>query len=216
MIVKKFLHSCILLEDHGKRLLIDPGDFVFREGRISPQDIGGVDVILFTHGHHDHFFPEALKIILKSKPAVVLAHEEIAKVLIQEGITYESISAGEKKIVEGFEVEAFSAPHGPSTTVPAPFNMAYKIDNTVLHPGDCITLGGVIAPVLALPVVGSWMRVVDAIEFAKRVKPRQAIPIHDVFIKESFLKFFYESYEKRLGEAGIDFVRMESGKEIKI
>lgn len=216
MIIKKFLHSCTLIEENGKRLLIDPGDFVFREGKISPKDLGGVDVILFTHGHADHFSPEALKIILKSKPAVVLAHEEIAKVLTQEGISYDTISAGEKKIVQGFQIEAFGAPHGPSTTVPAPFNMAYKIDNKVLHPGDCITLEGVTAPVLALPVVGSWMRVVDAIEFAKRVKPQKVIPIHDVFIKESFIELFYESYEKRLAEASIDFIRTELGKEIEI
>lgn len=60
------------------------------------------------------------------------------------------------------------------------------------------------------------MRFVDAIEFAKRVKPQKVIPIHEVFIKESFMELFYESYEKRLREVNIVFVPLGSGNKVEV
>jgi L-ascorbate metabolism protein UlaG (beta-lactamase superfamily) len=61
MQIKKYLHSCILIEESGKKLLFDPGAFVFIEGKFKPEEIVPVDVVVVTHSHPDHFFPEALK-----------------------------------------------------------------------------------------------------------------------------------------------------------
>lgn len=52
--VRKFLHSCLVLEKEGKRILVDPGLFSFIENRITPKEIGRVDAILLTHKHPDH------------------------------------------------------------------------------------------------------------------------------------------------------------------
>jgi L-ascorbate metabolism protein UlaG (beta-lactamase superfamily) len=75
MIVQKFYHSCILLEENGRRLLFDPGTFSFMD-TLRPEDIGVVDVIILTHQHQDHYFPEALKKIISLGKTTIFTHEE--------------------------------------------------------------------------------------------------------------------------------------------
>lgn len=104
MKITKLLHSCLLIEKNGKKLLIDPGDMSFFEKKILPEDIGGVDIIIFTHQHRDHFYPDVLKDILSRKQAMVLVHEEIGEKLQKLEVPYTAIAAGETKIVEGFTI----------------------------------------------------------------------------------------------------------------
>ena len=216
MKITKFLHSCVLVEKNGRKLLIDPGDMSFFEKKIFPEDIGGVDVILFTHRHRDHFYPEALQSILCIKTAMVLTHEEIGKELQELKITYTPIAAGEEKTVEGFRVEALGASHGPGGKAPLPHNLGYRIDGTLLHPGDCVTLENVEAVVLALPAIGSWMRFPEAVVFAERVKPQYVIPIHDVLIKDAFLERVYDYYREPLENKGVSFRPLAFGEVLEV
>lgn len=204
MVIKKFLQSCILLEEQGRRLLIDPGDMSFFEKKILPEDVGGVDVIVFTHRHRDHFDPEILKSILSLRAAVILSHEEIGEKLKESGIPHTLITTGETKTIGGFTIEAIEAPHGPSWKMP-PYNLGFKIDNIFFHPGDCVSLENVETRVLALPIFGSWMRFPEAVSFAKRVKPKYVVPIHDALIKDVFLERVYEYYREPLEKGGISF-----------
>ncbi|MBI3115325.1 MAG: MBL fold metallo-hydrolase, partial [Candidatus Kerfeldbacteria bacterium] len=55
MTITKYLHSCVLLEEDGFKLLFDPGTFVFVEGLFKPADLPKPDVVLITHGHPDHY-----------------------------------------------------------------------------------------------------------------------------------------------------------------
>ncbi len=49
MKLTKYTHSCIKLEKDGKVLLVDPGNFA------EDAAFEGVDAILVTHEHPDHF-----------------------------------------------------------------------------------------------------------------------------------------------------------------
>ncbi|MBI2121920.1 MAG: MBL fold metallo-hydrolase [Candidatus Sungbacteria bacterium] len=216
MIIKKFLHSCILLEEQGRRLLIDPGDMSFFEKKISPEDIGGADVIVFTHRHSDHLDLDILKKFLSLKQAKILAHEEIGKKLKESDIPYTSISAGETKIVEGFTIETIEAPHGHGLSVPSPYNLGFKIDNAFFHPGDCVSLENIETKVLALPVMGSWMRFPEAVLFAKRVKPQYVIPIHDALIGDVFIDRVYDYYRGPLEKDGISFYQLGLDNSLEI
>ena len=63
MKITKYPQSCILVETKGKKILIDPGTYVYEQTDIKPEDFKDIDVISVTHKHSDHCFPEALKII---------------------------------------------------------------------------------------------------------------------------------------------------------
>ena len=88
MLIQKILHSCILIETGGQKLLIDPGDFCFVEGLLKPEDIPAPDVLLLTHEHSDHFFPEAFPKIFKGKKPQIITHGRLAQMLKEKN--YES------------------------------------------------------------------------------------------------------------------------------
>ncbi|MBI5794586.1 MBL fold metallo-hydrolase [Candidatus Uhrbacteria bacterium] len=199
MSIKKYLHSCLLLEKNGKRILIDPGLFSFIEGRLKPQNIGEVDAILITHKHADHFDPAILKKFLSCKPTQIYTIEEIGSLLQQDGIEYERVKPGDSLTIEGFQVDVFDAPHG-KLPVPVPDNVAFLVDH-VLHPGDSFSPVGIDScDVLALPIAGPWATLSSAIELVDRLHPRHVIPIHDAIIKDFMLTRIYELMLKPLLE----------------
>ena len=215
MIVKKYLHSCLLLEDHGKKLLIDPGAFSFIENKLKPEDIGPVDVILITHKHWDHYHPPALKILMSLKPARIVTNEEIVHLLKQEGLESEIIRAGETKEIEGFKVKALAAPHGP---IPSelPQNLAFLINDTLLHPGDSLHMDITHCRVLALPTTAPWSTLVEALELAMKLKPEIVIPIHDVLWKDFVAERMHGLVKNKLEAAGISFHPLNVGEPLHV
>ena len=217
MIIKKYLHSCLVVEEKGKRPLIDPGLFSFIEGTITPADVGPADVIIFTHKHADHLDMGALKNFLEMRKATIVTHGEIGELLGKEGIAHERIEAGQTGSADGFTIKALAAPHEEIPTE-IPHNLAYLINGTLLHPGDLLRVAGVEhVDVLALPTFAPWLRAVDVIAFAKKLSPKVAIPIHDAFIKDFALDRFNPlMYRPRLTEVGIDFRPLSHTDELAV
>lgn len=217
MIIQKFLHSCLLIEENGKKLLIDPGWFCFIENKLKPEDIGPVDAILLTHKHPDHYYPEALKWFVSKRKTRIICNQEISELLRKENMEYEIIKENETKTIEGFIIQAFEAPHGCLPTE-VPHNLAFLINNKLLHPGDSFDVKNIPEIVmLALPVFGPWATLTDALEFAKKAKPRIAIPIHDAIIKDFMLERMYAIICKPfLEKNNIEFRTPDLGEKIII
>src|SRR3989338_6382374 len=186
MIIKKYFHSCILIEDHGRRILIDPGSFSFIEKEIIPEDIGPVDAILITHSHADHYYPEALRYFVNVGCKRIVASEEICGLLRKENLPCEAIQSDEEKEIAGFTVKAIASPHGPLPITP-PHNFGFLINKKFLHPGDSISLNGINCDVLALPVYAPWAKWIELLEFGRDFKPRVIIPIHEKVYAEYFI-----------------------------
>jgi len=227
MIIRKYLHSCICLEENGppspdgygrasKRLLIDPGLFSFIEGKLKPEDIDAVDAILLTHSHQDHCYPEALKKILALKPAPIIAHQEIVDLLAKEGIAAEPIAAGETREVAGFSIQTLEASHEPIPSA-LPQNLAFLINGAILHPGDSYSLPkDTQADILLLPTFAPWARAVDAIRFAESIHPTHVIPIHDGILRDFAEKRFNGMYRIAFEPQGIIFHPLGIGDSISL
>lgn len=204
MTIQKFLHSCLLVEENGKKLLIDPGMFSFIENRITPKDIGSVDAILFTHEHADHYDPQILKAFIEMCTPAVITHEEIGVLLSKEGIEFQVIRAGDTLNIQGFEIQATNSPHGelPGHT---PTNLGYLINNSLFHPGDSYAHIPA-CTVLALPTFSPWGTVVQATACIDKVRPNVVVPIHDGFVKDFMLERMYSYiYKPFCNERKIDF-----------
>lgn len=205
MIIKKFLHSCILIEESGKKLLVDPGVFSFLDGALKPEDIGPVDVVIITHKHRDHYSPDALKILYGLKPFSIITNADVGEMLSKDGFQYESIMPGEEKNIGEFSIKALVAPHEliPAESVQ---NLAYLINDKFLHTGDSLTISSIDScEILALPVAGPWLKLVEAVELAYRLKPKIVIPIHDWIIKDALLERIYEMCKTKFEPKGIAF-----------
>lgn len=206
MTIKKFLHSCILLEKDGKKLLFDPGAFSFIEGKLKVEDIGAVDAILITHNHVDHYDPQVLKDLQKLGTAKIYTILEISELLIKEGLESEVLEPGTTVQIVGFEVKILLAKHEP-LPISCPFNVAYLIDGTILNPGDSYNPEGVsTCETLLLPIAGPWATLIGAMSLVDKVKPKKVIPIHDAIIKDFMLERMYGMLKKVLDEKGIEFI----------
>jgi len=216
MLIKKYLHSCLLIENKGKKLLIDPGAYCFIENKIKPSDIGPVDAILITHNHQDHYSPEAVRVIARMRSPVILAGEEIGSLLEGENFEYQPVSGGEVITVAGFTIRSFEAAHGPLPAV-LPNNLGFLINETILHPGDSYNVHDAgRLEVLALPVGGTWARLVDSLEFAKRLKPKTIIPIHDAMLKDFALERIYDLCRHNLERHSIIFHPLSLGEMLEV
>jgi L-ascorbate metabolism protein UlaG (beta-lactamase superfamily) len=63
-------------------------------------------------------------------------------------------------------------------------NVGYLINGLVFHPGDSFTLPERPVDVLLLPVTAPWSKIAEVIDFARAVKPRLAVPIHDAILSD--------------------------------
>lgn len=219
MIIKKYLHSCVVLEEGGKRLLFDPGAFVFIEEKFKPEDLGPVDVVVITHSHPDHFFPDALKALQALHQFTLLASADIIKAAQEAGLecTMEYAMPGEVINIEGFAIQAFDVPH-ERIPIECPHNMGYKINDTVYHPGDSYlvssSLGSV--KVLLLPNGGPWATTKQTVEFAEKIKPVMAIPIHDAMHKDFWLERLNGSMAGWMQERGVEYKVLGPGENVKV
>ena len=209
MKITKYAHACLLIEIDGARIILDPGSWN------DTPNATEIDAVLITHEHQDHFVPAQVKAIRARSPEVaVITHAAVGKLLEAEGIAHTVIQEGESIRVNGVSVESFGHDHAIIYgTTPPCRNTGYFIGGRVFVPGDALhDVPNRTVEVLALPTGGPWMKMAEAIEYAKRVKPRVVFPIHDAMYTEGFAREFVPRIVGgHLSEAGIEFRDMAPG-----
>lgn len=88
MKISKYLHSCLLFELDGYKLLFDPGKFSFAEGLVKPEMFADVDGIIITHIHPDHLDVEILKQIVQLSNAPVYTNAQVGGELSKAGVLH--------------------------------------------------------------------------------------------------------------------------------
>ncbi len=209
----------MLVEDHGAKILIDPGSFSFEPGVAEPGNIKGINAILVTHPHYDHLDVGIIKEMLANNPqCVVYANSDSMKMLEDGGVACELFEDSEREIA-GFKIKAFFAAHEPILKRSMPKNTAFLIDEKFLHPGDSYaTEVFQYAPeVLALAVAGPWMNMNQGFDFTQKCHSKIVLPMHDGHIKEFFSIGMYDLWEKFLGEQGVKFEKLlKPGDSVEI
>jgi L-ascorbate metabolism protein UlaG (beta-lactamase superfamily) len=172
MKVTRYFQSCLLVEDNGVRVLIDPsGQEKERLG-----DFGKLDAVFYTHEHSDHFDADMARDFVEQGMAPVYANVSTAK-LIEASKTV--IGDGQEYDVKGLKIKAVELPHclmvDGSKSVQ---NTGYLINTRLFHPGDGKELAGLKVDTLAVPINGPDISLKDAYAFCMQVAAKQVIPIH--------------------------------------
>lgn len=187
MKITKLGHCCLVIEDNGTRIMTDPGAYSTLQNQEK-----GIDYIFITHEHQDHFHLESLKIVLKNNPNVkIVTNGSVGKLLDLEKISYEMLEHGGEKKFGGVYVKGCGEKHA---IIYQDFgqvqNTGYFFSNRFFYPGDSFynpasSAGKPQKPVeiLALPVAGPWMKISEAIDYAKLLKPKVCFPVHDGMLK---------------------------------
>ncbi len=219
MKISKYLHSCLLFEDSGHKLLFDPGTHTFVEGLVTPDAFRDVSTIVITHGHPDHLDLESLKQILAMSGADVFTNGEVAVTLAKEGIDATIVEEGSHN-AGPFRLLAIPTPHEPILAPAVPRHTAYLVNDRVLNCADSFgdpLLAHAGVEVLIMPVMAPFLTEVGAFDFAKRMRPQQVIPVHDGYSKPFFLKLRYDNYERNFAQIGVRFHRLaEPGDSVTV
>lgn len=213
MQVTKLGHCCLIIEEGGIRIMTDPGSYTTAE----QSDARNIDLILITHEHQDHLHVDSLKIILQNNPnAKIITNSGVGKILTEDHIAYDVVEEGDNANVSGVLIEGFGTKHSVIyEDYGLVHNTGYFINDKLFYPGDAFTIPGKRVDILALPAAGPWMRVSEAIDYAKEVQPRVCFPVHDGMILPS-AHFALHLFDVFLNNQGIKFVPIKKGEETEL
>ena len=210
MKITKLGHCCLVLESDGIKILTDPGSFTVEQTKT----VEGINTILITHEHQDHFHVESIEAVLEHNPnATVVSNSAVAKLLTEKNISCTIIGDTESKEINGMLIEGFGKEHAPIYGAMGMVeNTGYMVGNKFYFPGDSFYDPKKPIDVLALPTAGPWMKISEAIDFAKQVKPRTAFSVHDGMIVPEFRGFVSSIMQNFLKADGIEFIAMNEGE----
>lgn len=207
MIISKRTHSCLIIEEKGKTILIDPGSYTAQENALKADDLKKLDYILITHEHHDHMHLPLIKEILAKFPdATVITNKSAAATLAKEGIRTET---------SGNSMISITPARHEKILMQTPENIMFTIAGRLTHPGDSLNFENT-TEILALPIQAPWGSFVNAIQKAAQLKPKTVIPIHDWHWKDEARIQLYKAAADYLKKKEIKFKAAEKGETIEV
>lgn len=210
MRITKFGHACVRLEHDDAVVVLDPGMFTDREA------LDGASAVLLTHEHPDHYLPDHLR----ACDAPVFTIEAVAARIREEAPEVAErltvVSPGED-FDAGLPVRAVGERHAViHPDLPRFDNSGYLLtagEERVFHPGDALTGPGEPVDLLLLPVSAPWLKVAEAVDFAREVAAPRNLAIHDRVYSEAGLAIIDGHLERLLAE-GQSFTRLPDGSDL--
>ncbi len=186
-------HSAFKLAGEGMAVVIDP--WLSNPLLHTPEEkVGGVDIILVTHGHGDHV-GETVPLARKTGATVVAMHE-VSQILEEQGAAQTiGMNKGGTVAVAGLKVTMTQAVHSSTMNVGGKmvsageaggFVVEFPNGFTVYHAGDTAVfkdmelIRELYQPELALLPIGSHyvMNPKEAALACRLIKPKWVIPMH--------------------------------------
>ena len=182
MKLTKHEHACVVLEKDGARFVIDPGAFSQNAADI----IAGADAILITHEHADHVHEGAVNEALAARPELpVYAPAAMAGMFSAHAGQFTPVAAGDEFTIGDFTISVHGADHAViHRDIPTIANVGFLVDGSVYHPGDAYFVPAASVTTLLLPTSGPWMKLGEAADYVRAVRPQHMISIHDLLLSD--------------------------------
>lgn len=203
MKITKYEHACLVIEDAGKKLVIDPGKYA----ESLPQDLKDVTGIVITHVHQDHFNHSRVENLLNNNPgAEICSTQQVADEMKSHNIHVVNGGLGCK--AGTFQLEFFGGQHAiVHPSIPVDQNVGVLVNGRFYYPGDSF-----VKPedhqveVLAVPSGGPWMKTSEAMDFLVNVNPQQAFPTHNIHLSTEGQKLADWLIGEAAAKVGIDYL----------
>ncbi len=209
MKIIKYNHSCLLVEEHGKFVLLDPDEFTYQAKVFNLDNISNLDAIGITHEHMDHMSIPFIKEIFVNFPNVkIFSNESVKNILAKENINVETTGNDFLQMIPIPHEKMWGRPKMEE-------NVQIDIFNKFTHPGDSLSINQT-KEILALPITAPWGSTTEAVEKALEVKPKYIIPIHDFMLKDESRRNMYKWLEPYFAGNNIKFFPIEAGEIIEI
>jgi L-ascorbate metabolism protein UlaG (beta-lactamase superfamily) len=166
-------HDGFLIKGDGKAIVIDP----FQVKQCEPADI-----ILISHEHYDHCSPEDVNKIRKDSTVIVTEAQSATKLAGDVRV----VQPGDKLTVSGIPIEAVASYNTNKSFHPKEkgwLGFIVTVEGVrIYHAGDTDRIPEMESfqvDIALLPVSGTYvMTAEEAVEAARLMKPKVAIPMH--------------------------------------
>lgn len=183
-------HACFELETKEGKILIDPFLSNNPKADVGPDDIEGVDAIVVSHGHGDHW-GDTVAIAVRTGALVVAAYE-LAQMASDYGCKSHPLACGGGRSFDFGHVKLVPAAHGSLTEADPEYStnpcgiVITAEGKTLYHAGDTALtadiklLGELYAfDCVCLPIGDNFtMGPRDALQAVKFLHPRLVVPMH--------------------------------------
>ena len=223
MKMTKYTHSCIRLENEGRTLVLDPGNFA-AEGEHATA-LEGTDYLFVTHAHPDHFDgPSVLPLIAQraesQTPLKIWAPEAVAKVILEASPEAEVtvVEADTEFAIPGFDVKTFGGQHALiHPLIPVIRNVGYLFNNSLYHPGDSLVVPHrVKAQTVLVPIHAPWSKVQEVIDFVIATGAQRVVPIHNGMINANGTGIIEGLVTNFGGKYGTELKHLNPGESIEV
>ena len=204
-------HACVRLETGDRTIVIDPGAFT-RAGAAE-----GASAVLITHEHPDHWTPDQLRATDARIYTIAAVEAQIREQApdVAERVT---VVAPGQSLDIGVTVEVVGVKHAViHPELPHVDNSGYLLhveSRTIFHPGDALTSLPVAPDLLLLPVSAPWLKVSEAIDYARDVGAPRSLAIHDAVYSETGLGIVDGHLKRFLGARDQEYLRLAPGEEL--
>ncbi len=211
----KFVHSCLLVEHEGKKVLIDPGDYSWNSGVVDELSLKEIDYVLVTHPHEDHISTEFAKVVSESSPnAVWYVTPATQKILADLPVKTETVS-------ENIDVKFIKSEHADLTYWnTCEDHTSFLLFDDILVSGDCHTLPEMYgASIFAVAINGGpWGSVKTFLNMLASMneKPSKVLPLHDWHWNDQARAGIYKRLEWALNNFDVEFVPMVDGQPVEL
>jgi L-ascorbate metabolism protein UlaG (beta-lactamase superfamily) len=177
MRLTKLEHACLLLEEAGKTLIIDPGSFTTPLVGTS-----NVVAIVITHEHADHWTGDQLTRVIERNPDVrIFGPAGVAAAASDFDITV--VRGGDEIEVEPFTLKFFGEKHAViHRSLPIVDNVGVFVNDVLYYAGDSFTVPDVTVDTLAVPAGAPWLKISETMDYVEAVKPRRSFPTHEMVL----------------------------------
>jgi L-ascorbate metabolism protein UlaG (beta-lactamase superfamily) len=170
----KLEHAAFVVEEDGRKLVVDPGSFT------TPQiDLHAVDAVVVTHEHADHWTPDQLTHLLATNPGLTV-YGPAGVAAAAEGFDVHVVADGDTVEVGPFTLAFHGSRHAViHGTVPVVDNVGVLVNGRLFYPGDAYTVPPVPVETLAAPVGAPWLKIGEAMDYVTAVAPTRLFPVHE-------------------------------------
>ena len=174
MRLTKLEHAAFVVEEDGRKLVVDPGSFT------TPQvDLHVVVAVVVTHEHPDHWTPDQLGHLLATNPgATIYGPAGLAEAA--EGFDVHVVADGDTVEAGPFTLAFHGSRHAViHESIPVIDNVGVLVNGRLFYPGDAFTVPPVPVETLAAPVGAPWLKIGEAMDYVTAVAPTRLFPVHE-------------------------------------
>jgi L-ascorbate metabolism protein UlaG (beta-lactamase superfamily) len=211
MTLTKYDHACMILEEQGSKVIIDPGMFTS-----SLPDVSDVVAVVITHYHGDHIDPAKVKKILELNPDAVLYATQQTKDNFSD-LPITAVTPGESITAGPFHLSFCGGDHAVIHPArPTDQNIGVMVNNEFYYPGDSFAEPPMAIRVLALPAAAPWLKISESMDYVMAVKPQVAIPVHDAILSDAGKQVHDGMITSVTEKSGTEYKRLASGEQFEI